>query len=363
MKKLIGLLAIVLFAMTSCTKKEYTITGTVEDGLFNEKVYMMERVNREFIHLDSVTLDAKGNFVFTGIQNDPVNRYIVYTDGENDPLFMDFFLENGNIKVKLTQDPTESSVTGTRINNTYQKFKNKMNAFSLKIRALYEKAADEDQRELAVSEVDKVENEMVKVLEETIRKNISTPFGAYMLSQYKHYLDYEVIGELLQKLPANLIDDEKMQLLQAQVDAAKATAVGQKFVDFSMSTPDGEPVSLSDYAGKGNIVLVDFWASWCAPCRREMPRLVEMYALYKDKGFEIVGVSLDMDNEDWKKGIEALNITWPQMSDLKYWDSKAGELYSVRSIPFMVLIDRDGTILARGIYGEELQNKLEEYFI
>lgn len=107
-------------------------------------------------------------------------------------------------------------------------------------------------------------------------------------------------------------------------------------------------------------VLLDFWASWCGPCRREMPNLVEAYKKYRNKGFEIVGVSLDRDAEAWKNGIEKLDITWPQMSDLKYWDCEGAKLYAVSSIPHTVLIDGEGIILARSLHGEELQEQIAE---
>ena len=119
-------------------------------------------------------------------------------------------------------------------------------------------------------------------------------------------------------------------------------------------------VKLSDYAGKGKLVLVDFWASWCGPCRREMPNLVELYKQYKNKNFEIVGVSLDQNGDSWKAAIKQLNITWPQMSDLKYWECEGAQLYAVSSIPHVVLIDGEGTIVARGLHGEELQQKVAE---
>ena len=127
-----------------------------------------------------------------------------------------------------------------------------------------------------------------------------------------------------------------------------------------MQTPDGQNVKLSDYVGKGKVVLVDFWASWCGPCRREMPNLVEAYKQYKNKNFEIVGVSLDQNGDAWKAAIEQLNITWPQMSDLKYWNCEGAQLYAVSSIPHTVLIDGEGTIIARGLHGEDLQKKLAE---
>jgi peroxiredoxin len=136
--------------------------------------------------------------------------------------------------------------------------------------------------------------------------------------------------------------------------------VGTKFIDFEMPAPDGKMVKLSDYAGKGKLVLVDFWASWCGPCRQDMPGVVELYAQYKDKGFEIVGVTLDRDGDAWKKSLTDMHMTWPQMSDLQYWQSAAAQLYAVNSIPHTMLIDGEGTIIARGLRGEALSAKLAE---
>ena len=106
--------------------------------------------------------------------------------------------------------------------------------------------------------------------------------------------------------------------------------------------------------------MVDFWASWCPPCRAEMPKLVELYKQYSAKGVEIVGISLDKTNEDWVKGIKNLNITWPQISDLKFWDSEGAAIYGVSSIPHLMLLDKDGKILARGLNAEEATKKIEE---
>ena len=109
-----------------------------------------------------------------------------------------------------------------------------------------------------------------------------------------------------------------------------------------------------------DLVFVDFWATWCGPCRREMPNLVETYAKYKGKNFEIVGVSLDQDGAVWKEAIKKLDMTWPQMSDLKFWQSECAQLYAVNSIPHSVLIAGSGKIIARCLHGEELQAKIAE---
>lgn len=126
-----------------------------------------------------------------------------------------------------------------------------------------------------------------------------------------------------------------------------------------MKTPDGKDISLSDYAGKGKYVLIDFWASWCGPCRKENPNLVALYKEYKNRDFEIVGVSLDNNRDAWIKGIKDDNITWPQMSDLKGGASELVRQYGVKVIPYTVLLDKEGKVIETNLSGEKLKNKLE----
>ena len=144
------------------------------------------------------------------------------------------------------------------------------------------------------------------------------------------------------------------------VETIAKTSEGQKYTDFALDTPEGKEVKLSDYVSENKYTLVDFWASWCGPCRKEMPSVAAAYAKYKAKGFGVVGVSLDSNPESWKKGIADLKITWPQMSDLKGWQSEAARLYGVRSIPSTVLVAQDGTIVARDLRGEDIASKLAE---
>ena len=362
MKKLIYLLTVTALGISACNSgnKGYTISGTIEGAADGDTVFLQERSNREFNKIDTAII-SKGGFSFEGSQDSTVNRYITYAKGDNQ-LIMDFFLENGKIDVKMGKE--ENSAVGTPANNAYQEFRTQMSALNNKQNEIYESmgnpALTDEQKEAKLKEMNSLEEEMMKIIKDGIQKNIENTVGVFLLGQYNYYLEYTEIEPLLKKVPAAFQSNETIVHLKELVKTAKATAVGQKFVDFQMKTPEGKDIKLSDVAGKGKVVLVDFWASWCGPCRREMPNLVEAYAKYKTKGFEIVGVSLDRDLQSWKDGIKQLNITWPQMSDLKFWESEGSRLYAIRSIPHVVLIDKDGTIVARGLHGEELQAKLAE---
>lgn len=138
--------------------------------------------------------------------------------------------------------------------------------------------------------------------------------------------------------------------------------IGQRFLDVKEADTHGRLHKLSKYAGRGKWVLVDFWASWCGPCQGEMPNVVAAYKKYHDKGFEIVGFSFDVDKDAWENAIKSWDMPWIHLSDLKGWDSKAGQVYGIRGIPDNILINPEGIIVARDLRGHELEVKLSEIF-
>ncbi|WP_303012696.1 TlpA disulfide reductase family protein [uncultured Bacteroides sp.] len=363
MKKLTYLvIATAALGMAACTgnKPGYVVTGTVEGASDGDTVYLQEANGRNLIKLDTAVI-TKGSFTFKGAQDSTVNRYITCeVDGE--PLMIDFFLENGKINIALTKG--NDSATGTANNDAYQEIRTQINDISQKMNAIYEAMGDsslsDEQKEAKQKEGAQLEEQYDKVIKEGVQKNITNPVGVFLFKQTFYNNSTAENEALLQQVPANFQNDETIVRIKELTEKQKKTAVGTKFVDFEMQNPEGKTVKLSDYAGKGKVVLVDFWASWCGPCRREMPNLVEAYAKYKGDKFEIVGVSLDQDGAAWKEAIKKLNMTWPQMSDLKFWQSEGAQLYAVNSIPHTVLIDGEGTIIARGLHGEELQTQIAE---
>ena len=173
-------------------------------------------------------------------------------------------------------------------------------------------------------------------------------------------IGYEHVAEYLKEY--KYADRPSLAPLKELLKKEECKMPGAKVVDFEMKDLKGETVKLTDWVGKGNYVLVDFWASWCGPCRQEMPIVKEAYAKYHPKGFEVVGVSLDRSQHAWEQGVRDLGITWPQMSDLKYWQSEGAALYNIRAIPATILFAPDGTVVKAGLRGEELVKKLAELY-
>lgn len=364
-KSLYLAIAIAAFSIAAAyagEKSGYTITGTVEGAVDGDTVYLQKAQDRQMIVIDKAVI-KNGKFTFKGKQDTVVSRYIT-CQPKDGRLMIDFFLENGDIKVALTKH--NDSATGTPNNDTYQAIRSKANEFSKKANDLYSSIHNDttltkEQSEARINEIRNLETSYKQLIKDGINKNITNIVGIYLYKQNYYQYDTEENAAILSKIPAQyMMNDSRLVTIKEQVEKQKKTAAGTKFTDFEMKTPEGKAVKLSDYVGKNKIVLVDFWASWCGPCRKEMPNLVELYAQYKDKGLEIVGVSLDQKADDWKMAIKRLNITWPQMSDLKYWKNEGAQLYAVNSIPHIVLIDAEGTIVSRGLHGEELKAKLAE---
>ena len=147
-----------------------------------------------------------------------------------------------------------------------------------------------------------------------------------------------------------------------QIEVMKNAAEGGLFTDFTMNDVNGKPVSVMSIITENQYTLIDFWASWCGPCRAEMPNVVDAYNKYHDKGFEVVGISLDEDKKAWVAAIDKLQMPWPQLSDLKGWQCEGAVLYKIQAIPSNLLVDQQGKIVAKNLREEALQNKLKELF-
>lgn len=193
------------------------------------------------------------------------------------------------------------------------------------------------------------------------KNNINTEYAQKIFSESKwtRRLNPSQLESVVQAVTDTLFKETDAYKYAAdRLFRMKNTLQGNPYTNIISQDPGGNTVELANYVGKGKYVLLNFWASWCPDCRKEMPELVELYAAYKDKNFEMVGYSLDKEKDAWIKGIEALNITWPQISDCDFWNSQGAKLYAVQFIPQTVLINPEGTIIERGLDIATLKEKL-----
>ncbi len=369
MKKIFSFVICALLLASCNDNKGYVINGTVEEANLNGKNVYLYQYGVNDAEPTANALVENGAFSFEGIQEIPKLYTLRFDEndvpaqrvagGQNAPFAATFVLENGKLKVNLGE---VSTVTGTPENDALTSLQKELVEYRNPLKDLIEKMQSGDAT-IAADAEQKYEEIDVKITESVknyINNNPDKLTAGKLLYDFRHSLDETTRRDIISKAGNTFKSAPGVDKIIDHLNTLDKVAIGKKFTDFEMADPNGKMHKLSDYAGKGNVVLVDFWASWCPPCRKDMPHLVELYNQNNRKNFEIVGVSLDRNNEDWVKGIKDLNITWPQMSDLKFWQSEGAALYGVNSIPHTVLIDGDGTIIAKNLRGEELDRKLAE---
>lgn len=199
-----------------------------------------------------------------------------------------------------------------------------------------------------------------QAIKEALVSDPGSPATLFFIDKLDTDTDLDIYIKVSDALFARFPEYKMVADLKTRVDLEKKLQPGNQAPEISLPDKDGKIVLLSSLRGK--VVMIDFWASWCGPCRRDNPEVVRMYNRFKDKGFDIFGVSLDRDAAAWLGAIEKDGLVWTQVSDLKYWQSEGAKAYGVSSIPHTVLIDRDGKIIARKLRGKVLESKLEEIF-
>ncbi len=358
---LFAILAALGFASCKSSDKQL-LTFTLNVSLSNfdgKQITVQKRTQDSWLGIDSAKVE-NGVAHLKGTIENPEMLYVSFEGIRGS---IPFFAEASEITIKADlNDLRQAEINGSAIHARYLAFNDKNEEYDEQLYQHYqairaaEEAGNEELRQTAEEAFELAEKEKKQFLVDFIRTNNKDIVAQYILYRNSYQFDLDELESLVinfdEKVKSVYLDE-----LFNRLHVLKSVAIGMPFVDFEQTDSTDSLIKLSDHVG-AKVLLIDFWASWCSPCRAENPNIVAIYNDYHDKGFDIFGVSFDTDRDKWMQAIDDDKLSWTHVSDLKGWGNAAGKLYGVQSIPHSVLLDANGVILAKNLRGTELREKI-----
>lgn len=365
LKQLSFVLLAMVMTLVSLADETTVIHGKLKNS--DASRVTLETLARHPVEMATADLNKGGAFTLSL----PLSEHGFYRikTGEGNPDWVVILHPGDEVHMQLDQANPVSGVKvkGSRDNMLLYKAKNDILPFTSqrdslnkKLTAARRDGLDNEERAFFKEGFNELKMKQNEVLRKMMAKDPGSLAWLFFIEQFDLATNISLYEKVDNALFAQYPDDPFVGGIHAKVVGERLLALGNVAPDISLPNPDGVVTNLASLRGK--VVLIDFWASWCHPCRRENPNVVRMYNDYNKEGFEVFSVSLDKDHDKWVRAIETDGLRWTHVSDLKFWQSAAAKKYGVKSIPFTVLIDRDGTILGKNLRGADLEAKLKSIF-
>jgi peroxiredoxin len=364
MRKIAFLFVASVFLLASCEKNnQYKVSGKI-DGVSEGKAVLQKIESTGPVPLDTAEI-VNGSFSFTGNVEYP-ELYLIYIDKKRMPVA--FFLESGEISINADiENMQDAEVTGSALNTKFKVFNDSVpsNDRAKELQQEFmtaRQSGDQDKMNELSSEYQDIMKKQQDYYRDFVFANTDNAVGAFLAMNMAKSLELDELEELVASFEKNIPGHPYLQEMKDLIEPMKkqkaaetAIQVGKAAPDFTLTDKEGNKINLNDF--KGKYVFLDFWASWCRPCRDESPNMVKAYKQFGGENFEIVSVSLDKTDEPWLKAVEEDNMTWTLLHDP---EGDVANTYGVQSIPFTLLLDKDGVIIEKDLRGEALQEKLDE---
>lgn len=367
MKKIVFIItsALLFVACNNLKDNEFLISGTANGIENGKKVFIEVQTETGTLAKDTAVV-TDGKFELKGITEEIDLGFIRI---ENEQINLPLILEEGKIEINIVKDSLhKSTLGGTPNNDKFQKFNTESRAISEKV-AKFEKDNGPEMQKAQMSndtvtinkllkEYKKFQNEMNDYSKKFIKENPDAYLSVLLLENFlmRQYLTPEEIKSYFEGLDKDVKETKSGKKIKTALDSMSAIVIGKPAPNFSAPSPEGKTISLKESLGK--VTIIDFWASWCGPCRAENPNVVALYNEFHPQGLNIIGVSLDKDAAKWKEAIAKDGLIWPHVSNLKHWQEPIAKQYNVQSIPATFILDEKGNIVAKDLRGEELRAKV-----